>query len=550
MTTWLEVPVPAGDLGDVEHAARALHRLAQASARDVDALEALGPGVHDDWRGQAGSAFAAKSQAAGAAVLAVAEVEARAAQLLDEYAAELRDAEAAAARAHDDVQHAVERYLHAAPSALGRVADALGGFLDGALDALLDLASHLLGDVQHALSRVSSWHPPSARPLRLPVSALPGAPVGADDVLHALRGGGEWGVSHLLDAAKGVAHLVGSGVSHAIDAVHAVEEALAEAVATAHRLVHAALERLFAAARRVGAALQHAAAELGRSVLHAVTTAVEAGVDLLVKAGAALAHLGHLVSEALAGLRGVGDALQRALAGEREERRMADRLAADDRAYREFYGDPERQRYVDLRRQMNELVYGNDDDPRKAPAGWTRETLHGKEGFDAVVFTNPSTGEVVVAFRGSEKVLEDWAQNGQNVGGLPTQQALQAVALAQRVASEHPGKVTFTGHSLGGSLAAVASLSTGLEATTFNAAGVGDGNYAYAVKAGRGIGASEQQITNFHTPNDVLTVGQDVVGVRPASGAQVTIASNTRNPVAAHGPEHFDWSGLAPSSTR
>lgn len=95
--------------------------------------------------------------------------------------------------------------------------------------------------------------------------------------------------------------------------------------------------------------------------------------------------------------------------------------------------------------------------------------------------------------------------------------------------------VSFTGHSLGGSLAAMASNATGRDCETFNAAGIGTGNHDLAVRAGGGVGASERQIVNYHAPGDPLTVVQEGrgAGILPAAGAQVTRGS-TYNPVKGH----------------
>lgn len=173
--------------------------------------------------------------------------------------------------------------------------------------------------------------------------------------------------------------------------------------------------------------------------------------------------------------------------------------------------------------------------------------MSGPEGFYAVDYVNPRTGEHVLAFRGSQPPggdfdSSDWAQDLLNAGDLPTAQGLWAVKVAQQFRHDHPGtNVSITGHSLGGSLAASASVATGIPATTFNSAGVGAGNYGYADAVGGGRHHSESQITNFHTTNDILTGLQERGPVYAAAGAQVTIASTTGNPGSAHGMGGFDW---------
>ncbi|WP_407940171.1 Mbeg1-like protein [Nocardioides acrostichi] len=184
-----------------------------------------------------------------------------------------------------------------------------------------------------------------------------------------------------------------------------------------------------------------------------------------------------------------------------------------------------------------------------APDGWSRlENYPGPEGFYAVAYRNDETGEIVLAYRGSQPPpdldLGDWSDDVNNANNLPTAQGAWALKTAQELAEKYPGHVEFTGHSLGGSLASMASIATGYPATTYNAAGIGTGNYAAAVAAAalnHGGGVSEQQITNYHTPNDILTNGQKALHVTGAAGAQVTIASNTGNPGKAHGLGSFVW---------
>lgn len=164
--------------------------------------------------------------------------------------------------------------------------------------------------------------------------------------------------------------------------------------------------------------------------------------------------------------------------------------------------------------------------------------------FEASVFRNPETGEVVVAYRGSEtdpKDIEDWNQNLQNAGDVPTSQGEQAIDLASQVTEVFGAdNVALTGHSLGGSLASIASVATGCEATTFNAEGIGDGNYGAAADA-YGDGASADNVTNFRTSNDPLTVGQESLSLIPPAGAQITIPTETPGPAAGHGLEAFPW---------
>ena len=91
--------------------------------------------------------------------------------------------------------------------------------------------------------------------------------------------------------------------------------------------------------------------------------------------------------------------------------------------------------------------------------------------FAARVFQKQGTNEVVISFRGTDDFEKDLSDN---LGFLFTpmlQQARDAEALVQAVINEFPGAdITFTGHSLGGGLAAMMAVRYDKEATVFNPA--------------------------------------------------------------------------------
>lgn len=99
-------------------------------------------------------------------------------------------------------------------------------------------------------------------------------------------------------------------------------------------------------------------------------------------------------------------------------------------------------------------------------------------GFHAKLFYNENTGEYVLGFEGTSKIynIRDWWNGNfpQALGIAPVQYDL-AVQLAlsvddnKKIDSE---KLSFTGHSLGGGLATMASMVTGREAVTFNSSGL------------------------------------------------------------------------------
>lgn len=232
-----------------------------------------------------------------------------------------------------------------------------------------------------------------------------------------------------------------------------------------------------------------------------------------------------------------------------EPHRVPDEVQAA--AYLDHLTRPARRAEVDELFQLACSSYRGQD----APDGWERMSegallAHGirvsdQNGFSAAVFRK--AGRVVVAYRGTSS-LSDWAQSLQNSGDNATSQGRQAVELATGVvAAFGRHAVDFTGHSLGGSLAAQASVATGSAATTFNAAGIGEGNWANAAEAG-GDGASADNVVNFSTANDVLTDVQTLTGSTPAVGAQITVTSSAGDPVSGHSTSAFPWYGDATGS--
>ena len=96
-----------------------------------------------------------------------------------------------------------------------------------------------------------------------------------------------------------------------------------------------------------------------------------------------------------------------------------------------------------------------------------------QSGFFSALYGTPDRNRFVLAFRGSDESV-DWTDTNfpAVLEGEGTQYK-EAVAVA-RVVSEnaklHGYKLSFTGHSLGGGLASVATLATGNESYVFNPA--------------------------------------------------------------------------------
>jgi hypothetical protein len=96
-------------------------------------------------------------------------------------------------------------------------------------------------------------------------------------------------------------------------------------------------------------------------------------------------------------------------------------------------------------------------------------------GFKAALYEK--NGEYILAFAGTDglKAGNDWKSNFKNEVGRLSDQHKQALDLTEKLAT-HDGitKLRVTGHSLGGGLASLAGAVHGVNATTFNAAGIRD----------------------------------------------------------------------------
>lgn len=96
-----------------------------------------------------------------------------------------------------------------------------------------------------------------------------------------------------------------------------------------------------------------------------------------------------------------------------------------------------------------------------------------QRGFSCAVYEKTSTKplEAVLAFRGTDDMVDALSDDTEIAGLKMPPQAIIAVDVARNVKQKYP-KVILTGHSLGGALAIIAGAHTGLKVVTFNAPGV------------------------------------------------------------------------------
>ena len=147
------------------------------------------------------------------------------------------------------------------------------------------------------------------------------------------------------------------------------------------------------------------------------------------------------------------------------------------------------------------------------------------DGFGAALYGDEASG-FQVAFRGTNGP-GDWKANILQSFGFRTSQYEQAVALAIEVKAVLGDNVTFVGHSLGGGLAAAAAGATGLNAITFNAAGVSS---TYLGTPGN--------ITAHYIRGEILSLAQDFSPLPSAPGNRISYSGNG-NPYERHSRDQF-----------
>ncbi|SNS92605.1 MULTISPECIES: type VI secretion system tip protein TssI/VgrG [unclassified Azospirillum] len=125
-----------------------------------------------------------------------------------------------------------------------------------------------------------------------------------------------------------------------------------------------------------------------------------------------------------------------------------------------------------------------------------RAEVYKKDGIDGP--------EYVVAYRGTDfSKFADIKDNALQAFGAENEHYKQAIKLAREMNIATNGKVSFTGHSLGGGMASAAAVATGRPAITFNAAGLHpDTVAAYS-------DAPPADVTAYYVPGEFLSNVQD-----------------------------------------
>jgi len=163
-------------------------------------------------------------------------------------------------------------------------------------------------------------------------------------------------------------------------------------------------------------------------------------------------------------------------------------------------------------------------------------------GFRSGLYRNKDTGEYSLAFAGTVGNVfgPDWVNNFTQLNGNSTQYGLaiaNSLAISSAIKNQVNGRLSFTGHSLGGGLAAISKLaaytngvstpysttttfnSAGLSQATLGAVGISDNSFTFDVR-----------IDNFAVANDVLSTLQANSALPSAAGntTVINLPSNSR----------------------
>jgi len=129
------------------------------------------------------------------------------------------------------------------------------------------------------------------------------------------------------------------------------------------------------------------------------------------------------------------------------------------------------------------------------------------DGLNASIYYSNVLDTYAISFAGTDPLsYGDLKTNVLQNFGFETALYKQAIDIAQRVVElAGNSKVIATGHSLGGGLASAAAVMTGINAYTFNAAGL----HPNTVGLESFKNADMKNITSFTSPTDPLNKWQD-----------------------------------------
>jgi len=135
-----------------------------------------------------------------------------------------------------------------------------------------------------------------------------------------------------------------------------------------------------------------------------------------------------------------------------------------------------------------------------------------KSGFSSKLYYSNLDHNYLLVYSGSGSPITqplDWVNNIQQGLGWDSAQYREAVAIAKEVDAATEGRIEFSGLSLGGGLATLASLVTGHDAIVYNAAALSEKTLiTYGIDRDQIELADSGNIISFHTEGDPLNALQ------------------------------------------
>jgi hypothetical protein len=155
-------------------------------------------------------------------------------------------------------------------------------------------------------------------------------------------------------------------------------------------------------------------------------------------------------------------------------------------------------------------------------------------GFYSALYQNHTSGDYLIAFRGTQpKSFKDWGTDFLQFAGLPASQYDAAAKLGAELAETLPGKISSTGHSLGGGLSTTAGVKGNFPAVNFNAAGL---NLQTAQRLGLNLNNASSLATSHNVPGEIVSKGFNLLLI-PDKSKQETLLHPGSAPLSAN--RHF-----------
>lgn len=182
-----------------------------------------------------------------------------------------------------------------------------------------------------------------------------------------------------------------------------------------------------------------------------------------------------------------------------------------------------------------------DNNPQNINADWEilnikdkNITTNPETGFAAVAYRNKNSGEIVIAYRGTDIKEAADLQNDISIAiGKTPKQYQDAILFYDEVAKKYgKGNIILTGHSLGGALAQLVGAETGATTVTYNAPGVVHLLPEIGINSSASP-SSYSNITNYNIANDILNILNIADGLVQL-GSSYIIPSTNGTPIEAH----------------